>query len=173
MKKSIAFSTLCLSLATAILPALAQASDTTIAETKVQTESKECKSGSKHHGWKGGKDRGGKGGRMQALNLTEQQKTAMDSLKTKFKASVSPKKEELMSHRKALRELLSNDKIDRSAVQQEQDKINALSADMANSILAFRIDMSENFTAEQRKQMRDMHANWGKKHGGEKPSQKS
>ncbi len=178
MKKSIAFSTLCLSLATAFLPALAQASDTTIAETKVQTETKECKgSGGRGHGWKGGHGHkgggSGKGSRLQALNLTEEQKTAMDTLKTKFKATVSPKKEELMSHRKALREMLSSDKIDRSAVQQEQDKINALSADMANSMLAFRIDMSENLTPEQRKQMRDLHANWGKKHGGEKRIQKS
>jgi Spy/CpxP family protein refolding chaperone len=46
-------------------------------------------------------------------------------------------------------------------VQSEQDKINALSNDLANSMLAFRIDFNENLTAEQRKQMKEMRAKLG------------
>jgi Spy/CpxP family protein refolding chaperone len=90
----------------------------------------------------------------------------MTELKTSLKASIKPKREELKTHRKALGELLTSDKIDRSAVQSEQDKINALSNDLANSMLAFRIDFNENLTADQRKQMKEMRASWGeKKHG--------
>lgn len=160
MKKSIAFSTLCLSLVTALMPALAQGSDS---KNEIQTEvksEKSCKAG--------GHQRGGhkKGSRLESLNLTEAQKTKMTELKTSLKASIKPKREELKTRRKALGELLTSDKIDRSAVQSEQDKINALSNDLANSMLAFRIDFNENLTADQRKQMKEMRASWGeKKHG--------
>ena len=160
MKKSIAFSTLCLSLVSALMPALAQGSDT---KSEITTEVKSensCKAG----GHKRGEHK--KGNKLEALNLTEAQKTKMTELKTSLKASVKPKREELKSHRKALGELLSSDKIDKVAVQSEQDKINALSNDLANSMLAFRIDFNENLTADQRKQMKEMRASWGgKRHG--------
>jgi len=167
MKKTIAISTIGLFLATAPLPVFAQESNTPAVENAT---AKSCHAvgpighhvKSKHQG-----------GHLQALNLTEQQKTAIDSLKAKFKASVSSKKEELMAHRIALKNLLASDKIDRNAVQAEQDKINALSADMANSMVAFRIDMSENLTPEQRKQMRDSHSSWKNKRSGEKRIQRS
>ncbi|MDP3510018.1 MAG: Spy/CpxP family protein refolding chaperone [Candidatus Melainabacteria bacterium] len=167
MKKSIAFSTLCLSLVTALMPALAQGSDTK-GENEIKTEVKSehsCKAG-RHEG--GGHKRGEhkKGSKLEALNLTEAQKTKMTELKTSLKASISPKREELKSHRKALGDLLSSDKIDKVAVQSEQDKINALSNDLANSMLAFRIDFNENLTADQRKQMKEMRASWGGKKRG-------
>ncbi|CAN5600360.1 hypothetical protein BH11CYA1_BH11CYA1_28590 [soil metagenome] len=159
MKKSIAFSTLCLSLVTAIMPALAQGSDTkSEIKTEVKSE-KSCKAG----GHKGDHK---KGSRLEALNLTEAQKAKMTELKTGLKAAIAPKRDELKSHRKALGDLLSSDKIDRSAVQGEQDKINALSNDLANSMLAFRMDFSENLTPEQRSKMKEMHSKWsGKRHG--------
>ncbi len=160
MKKSIAFSTLCLSLVTALMPALAQGSDTkSEIKTEVKSE-KSCKGG----GHKGSGHK--KGARLEALNLTEAQKAKMTELKNSLKASISPKREELKTHRKALGELLSSDKIDKAAVQSEQDKINALSNDLANSMLAFRIDFNENLTADQRKQMKEMRASWGEKRHG-------
>ncbi|MFA6208774.1 MAG: Spy/CpxP family protein refolding chaperone [Candidatus Obscuribacterales bacterium] len=160
MKKSIAFSTLCLSLVTALMPALAQGSDSkSEIKTEVKSE-KSCKAGGHHRG--GHK----KGSRLESLNLTEAQKTKMTELKTSLKASISPKREELKNHRKALGDLLTSDKIDRSAVQSEQDKINALSNDLANSMLGFRIDFNETLTTEQRQKMKEMRASWGgKKHG--------
>ncbi|MFA7339449.1 MAG: Spy/CpxP family protein refolding chaperone [Candidatus Obscuribacterales bacterium] len=164
MKKSIAFSTLCLSLVSALMPALAQGSDT---KSEIQTEIKSensCKAGGHKDGHKRGEHK--KGSKLEALNLTEAQKTKMTELKTSLKASIAPKREELKSHRKALGDLLSSDKIDKSAVQSEQDKINALSNDLANSMLAFRIDFNENLTADQRKQLKEMRASWGgKRHG--------
>ncbi|MBP9090002.1 Spy/CpxP family protein refolding chaperone [bacterium] len=165
MKKSIAFSTLCLSLVTALMPALAQGSDTkSEIKTEVQSENS-CKTGGhKRCDRKRGEHK--KGAKLEALNLSEAQKTKMTELKTSLKASIKPKREELKTHRKALGELLSSDKIDKGAVQSEQDKINALSNDLANSMLAFRIDFNENLTADQRKQLKEMRASWGeKKHG--------
>jgi protein CpxP len=160
MKKSIAISTLCLTLATAIMPAFAQSVDKSTTEVNTASKWERGTKGGRHGGMKGGH-----GERFKALNLTEEQKTKMASLKDQFKQTIKPKREELMTHRKALGDLLTSDTIDRSAVQSEQDKINALSNDMANSKLNYRISFNENLTTEQRKQMRDMHANFGKKHG--------
>lgn len=158
MKKAIAISTLCLSLATAIMPMFAQAAETNT--TEVTTKEK-C---SEKSGRRGGM-RKGHGEKFKALNLTEEQKTKMTALKTEFKQQIKPKRDELMTHRKALGDLLTVEKIDRSAVQIEQDKINALSNELANSMLNYRISFNENLTVDQRKQLREMKESFGKRHG--------
>jgi len=107
-------------------------------------------------------------GKKNALGLSEQQKQAIGALKAKFKETVKPKKEELMAHRKTIQDLLAQSTIDKTQIMAEQDKINALSAELASAKLAFRIDSGEQLTVEQRQKLRDrvgkMRAGKGKHH---------
>ncbi len=64
--------------------------------------------------------------------------------------------------------MLAQSTIDKTQIMAEQDKINALSAELASAKLAFRIDSGEQLTVEQRQKLRDrvgkMRAGRGKHH---------
>ncbi|MDQ5965284.1 MAG: hypothetical protein QG625_1439 [Cyanobacteriota bacterium erpe_2018_sw_39hr_WHONDRS-SW48-000098_B_bin.30] len=107
-------------------------------------------------------------GKLNALGLSDEQKQAISALKAKFKESAKPKKEELLTHRKNIQDMLAQSTIDKTQIMAEQDKINALSAELASAKLAFRIDSGEQLTVEQRQKLRDrvgkMRAGRGKHH---------
>lgn len=106
-------------------------------------------------------------GKLNALGLSDEQKQAISALKAKFKESAKPKKESL-THRKNIQEMLAQSTIDKTQIIAEQDKINALSAELASAKLTFRIDSGEQLTVEQRQKLRDrvgkMRAGRGKHH---------
>jgi len=94
-------------------------------------------------------------GRAQkGLNLSDAQLEKIYALKNQLADAVGPKKEELKSASRKLKDLLTQPNLDRGAIKATQDKINALRSDIANQKLAFRIDMSEQLTPEQKEQMR-------------------
>lgn len=109
------------------------------------------------------------------LKLTGEQKDKLISLKSKLKDSVQPKFVEIAKHKRAVKDLLTKETIDKQAILKEQSVINDLTAQIASEKLAFQIDASENLSPEQRQAVRRKslspkgkhgHAMKGKRHGG-------
>lgn len=110
-----------------------------------------------------------------SLKLTGEQKDKLISLKSKLKDSVQPKFVEIAKHKRAVKDLLTKETIDKQAILKEQSAINDLTAQIASEKLAFQIDASENLSPEQRQAVRrkslapkGKHGNAmkGKRHGG-------
>lgn len=88
------------------------------------------------------------------LQLSDAQKEKFFEIKNKMLADAGPKKVALAEQKRALKDLLTKETIDRKAVQSTQDKINSLKTELANVMIASRLDMSEELTPEQRKVVR-------------------
>jgi Spy/CpxP family protein refolding chaperone len=99
------------------------------------------------------------------LQLSDAQKEKFFEIKNKMLADAGPKKVALAEQKRLLKDLLTKDTIDRKAVQSTQDKINSLKTDLANVMIASRLDMSEELTPEQRKVVRYRGLKSGGKHG--------
>lgn len=94
------------------------------------------------------------GGGMKALNLTDEQLEKIHDMKNKLADTLGPKRLELQSAQRQLKDMITKPTLDRKAISQTQDKINALRADIANLSLAFKMDVSEQLTDDQKKQIR-------------------
>jgi Spy/CpxP family protein refolding chaperone len=97
---------------------------------------------------------GGEGATRAKVQLSDQQKEKFYELKNKLLSEAGPKKLALAEQKRLLKDLLTQDNLDRKAVQQAQDKINSLHAELANVNIAFRMDMQQELTPEQRKMIR-------------------
>lgn len=89
-----------------------------------------------------------------SLKLTGEQKDKLIALKSKLKDSVQPKIVEIAKHKRAVKDLLTKDTLDKQAILKEQSAINDLTAQIASEKLAFQIDASENLSPEQRQAVR-------------------
>ncbi len=94
------------------------------------------------------------GGGMKALNLTDEQLEKIHDMKNKLADTLGPKRLELQSAQRQLKDMITKPTLDRKAITQTQDKINGLRADIANLSLAFKMDVSEQLTDDQKKQIR-------------------
>jgi|AGTN01.1.fsa_nt_gi hypothetical protein len=90
----------------------------------------------------------------RGLDLSDTQLESIHQLKNKLADDLGPKKLELSKQKRALKDLLTAKSIDKGSIQSTQDKINTLRADMANSMLAFKIDFQEQLTPDQREKVR-------------------
>lgn len=109
-------------------------------------------------------------GRKAKLNLSEDQKEKMLSIKNKYKGEMEPKIAELKEHKRSINDLLTRETIDKEAILKEQSKINAIIGDIASARLAYRIEANENLNPEQRATLRKLSeernfAGRGKHHG--------
>ena len=104
----------------------------------------------------------------KGLDLTDDQKEKIYNLKNKLADAVGPKRAELQSQERKLRDLLTQPTIDRSQIQGVQSKINSLRDDISNLKIAFKMDFSEQLTADQREKLRYHHARRGMHRGGMK-----
>ena len=100
------------------------------------------------------------------MNLSNDQLEKMYQLKNKLLDDIGPKKVELQKQKRHLKDLLTQETLDRGAIEATQSKINALKADMSNIALAFKMDLNENLTAEQRQNLRYRKMMKSKKHRG-------
>lgn len=110
----------------------------------------------------------GGGSAAPKFNLTDEQKEKFFELKNALLDDIGPKKAELGAQKRKLKDLLTQPTLDRKAVQATQDKINALTADLSNRKLAFKMDVNDNLTADQKKIVRfkSMKKHHGRKGGG-------
>lgn len=100
------------------------------------------------------------------LQLSDTQKEKFFEIKNKLLSDAGPKKLALAEQKRLLKDLLTKDTIDRKAVLSTQDKINSLKTELANVMIASRLDMQEELTPEQRKMMRYRGLKSGGKHHG-------
>ncbi len=95
------------------------------------------------------------GGSMSAKPVfTDEQKEKFYELKNSLLNDIGPKRAELGAQKRALKDLLTKDTLDRKAVQATQDKINALVADLSNRKLSYRMDVQDQLTSDQKKAIR-------------------
>lgn len=88
------------------------------------------------------------------MNFSNDQLEKMYKLKNGLLDDIGPKVTELKKQNRRLKDLLTQETLDRSSIQSTQDKINSLKADISNLKLSFKMDMNENLTAEQRQTIR-------------------
>ena len=88
------------------------------------------------------------------LEFTDDQLEKFYKMKNSLLDDLGPKMTELQKQKRQLKDLLTQEKLDRSAVQATQDKINGLKSDIANAQLAFKMDMNDSLTAEQKQAIR-------------------
>ena len=98
------------------------------------------------------------------LNFSEEQLEKIYNLKNKLADESGPNHVELMKQKRHLKDLLTKPNLDRSAIQATQDKINKLSNELSNARLAFKMDMFEQLTPEQKQSIRYKSMKRG--HGG-------
>lgn len=123
-------------------------------ETRVPVKDGKFAGGKRHHG-------------HAMFSFTDEQKEKVYQLKNQLSDSIGPKRLELKKQQRALRELLSQEKIDRGAVSETQSKINGLRSEISNAMLNFRVEFAEQLTPEQRKKLRYSSMGGGKHfHGG-------
>lgn len=97
---------------------------------------------------------GGRIGGMTKLNLTDDQLEKIHAMKNKLADTLGPKRLELQSTQRQLKDMITKPTLDRKAITQTQDKINSLRADIANLSLAFKLDVADQLTDEQKKELR-------------------
>jgi len=102
------------------------------------------------------------GAAVRKMELTDEQREKIYKLKNNLIDSVGSKRLELGKEKRHLRDLLSQQTIDKSAITSTHDKINKLSAEISNARLDFQIAMAQELTPEQRQKIR--YKSLGKKH---------
>ena len=110
------------------------------------------------------------GGRFK---FSEEQLEKIYNLKNKLADESGPNLVELMKQKRHLKALMTKPNLDRSAIQATQDKINKLSNELSNARLAFKMDMFDQLTPEQKqsiryKSMKHSGQHRGLKHHGHK-----
>jgi Spy/CpxP family protein refolding chaperone len=96
----------------------------------------------------------GEGAERTRMQFTDQQKEKFYELKNKLLSEAGPKKLALAEQKRLLKDLLTQETIDRKAVQAAQDKINSLHTELANVAVAYKLDFQQELTPDQRKIMR-------------------
>ncbi|MBX9668807.1 MAG: Spy/CpxP family protein refolding chaperone [Candidatus Obscuribacterales bacterium] len=104
--------------------------------------------------------------------FTDEQKEKFYEMKNKMLSEVGPKKVALAEEQRLLKDLLTQDSLDRKAILGAQDKINSLRTALANVHLAYRMDIQAQLTPEQRKAIRYHGLKSGKNHGKRRHSGK-
>lgn len=87
------------------------------------------------------------------MNLTDDQLEKIAKLKNSFADAAGTKKLQVQTLNRELRSLMTQEKIDRSAVLDVQKKINDANADLATTKLSMRLDALNILTPEQRQKM--------------------
>ncbi|MDX2108157.1 MAG: periplasmic heavy metal sensor [Candidatus Melainabacteria bacterium] len=102
------------------------------------------------------------------FKFTDEQLEKIYNLKNKLADESGPNFAELMKQKRHLKDLMTQEKLDRGAVQATQDKINKLSTELSNARLAFKMDMMDQLTPEQKQSIRykSMKRGHGMRHGG-------
>lgn len=103
------------------------------------------------------------GGRFK---FSEEQLEKIYNLKNKLADESGPNFVELMKQKRHLKDLITQPNLDRGAIHATQDKINKLSNELSNARLAFKIDMFDQLTPEQKQSMRYKSMKRGGHHGG-------
>lgn len=118
-------------------------------------------------------ERGGREGRGgdrmrlgERLGLTEEQRGKIKTVLESHKTELQPLMENMMTERKALRELIHADKVDESAIRAQVAKIAAVEADLAVARAKMAKEIEPLLTAEQKQRAKELKAE-AEKHGAD------
>lgn len=102
------------------------------------------------------------------FKFTDEQLEKIYNLKNKLADESGPNFAELMKQKRHLKDLMTQEKLDRGAIQTTQDKINKLSNELSNARLAFKMDLMDQLTPEQKQSIRykSMKRGHGFRHQG-------
>jgi Spy/CpxP family protein refolding chaperone len=103
------------------------------------------------------------GGRFK---FSEEQLEKIYNLKNKLADESGPNFAELMKQKRHLKDLMTQPNLDRGAITATQDKINKLSNELSNARLAFKMDMFDQLTPEQKQSIRYKSMKRGGHRGG-------
>lgn len=84
-------------------------------------------------------------------DLTEDQKTAIATLKEGFISESSPLRDEIRAKHQELRTLMQSDPVDKEAVYAKQEEISSIKDKLQKRCLSFQLSLSDLLTPEQRK----------------------
>ena len=104
-----------------------------------------------YRGWKGdcgdcdGEGQGRRGGGRYAADLTEEQRTQLDELRTAFREETRELREDLRDKADAMRDLLSAEAVDEDGAKALQAQISEVKAQLDEKRLAHRIQMQKLF----------------------------
>lgn len=107
----------------------------------------------------------GGGGKFK---FTNEQLEKIYNLKNKLADESGPNFTELMKQKRHLKDLMTQEKLDRQAIVSTQDKINKLSNELSNARLSFKMELMDQLTPEQKQAIRykSMKPGHGFRHGG-------
>jgi Spy/CpxP family protein refolding chaperone len=108
----------------------------------------ECQTG---HCGKGGP---GKGGMFKAFGFTDDQLEKMNTLKLDYEKTAAPKKAELMTLSKELRDDMTKPGVSKSQLLQLQGKINEIKAELSNGRISLMADRMALMTDDQKTKIR-------------------
>ncbi|MBP7861559.1 hypothetical protein KA183_07745 [bacterium] len=100
------------------------------------------------------------------FKFSEEQLEKIYNLKNKLADESGPNFVELMKQKRHLKDLITQPNLDRGAIHATQDKINKLSNELSNARLAFKMDMFDQLTPEQKQSMRYKSMKRGGHQGG-------
>jgi protein CpxP len=92
------------------------------------------------------------------LDLTDEQKESIKAMFESHREKMQPGREALHDARKALREEMQSDSFDEAAIRQLSVKVHATETDMAVDRAAFRHQVLQLLTEEQRAELKEMQA---------------
>ena len=104
-----------------------------------------------------------KGMMLEKLNLTDEQKAAVEKLKLKHQGEMIDLKANLEKKKLALKELKSNGNYTRDDFVNAVKAINSAKSDIAVSMANHRMDIYELLTPEQKKTFDNMRTNFDKR----------
>lgn len=116
-----------------------------------------------------GPGRGGKGGFLKELGITTDQLEKMNTLKLGFESSVAPKKAELMTLSRELRDDITKPGVSKSQLLSLQSKINGIRDDLSTSRISYMADKIAILTPDQQAKIREFslkHNMGGGRHHG-------
>jgi Spy/CpxP family protein refolding chaperone len=100
--------------------------------------------------------RGGPGGPLQKLNLTDDQRTQIQTLMEQHRQATQSSAQKMRDLEQQLKNAVFADAPDGNAISQTQSQIAALEAQLAADRVAGAKQIAGVLTADQRKQVRDM-----------------
>lgn len=97
---------------------------------------------------------------VQKLKLTNEEQTRIRAIYDKNSQDLDKMRTDLRNQGKQLRDMLAQDKLDDNAIAKQIDTLSATLANLVKAELQMNAAMMNELTADQRKQLVQMHEQW-------------
>jgi Spy/CpxP family protein refolding chaperone len=97
---------------------------------------------------------------VQKLKLSNEQRTRIKAIYDKNAPDLDKMRTDMRAQGKQLREMLVQDKLDENAIAKQIDMLSTSIANLVKAELQMNVTMMNELTADQRKQLVQMHEQW-------------